>query len=395
MQFKSKKFATLAIHAGSDKDQHHALNPPLYLSSTFTFDSVQQADDTFSFKRKSYVYTRGGNPTINLLERRVAALENGIGAVAFSSGMAAITGVLLSLLQQGDYILSHQSLYGSTYSAIKQLFAKFGINSIFVDFTDINSVKNALENNSSIKVLYFETPSNPVLEIINIAEIVKLSKKHNVKVVIDNTFATPYLQNPLDLGADIVVHSATKYLCGHGDVLGGIAIAQDEEYLAKLKFGIMCELGSVLSPFDAWLILRGIKTLELRMERHCNSAQKIAEFLSSHKNVTKVIYPGLKSHPQYELASKQMLHFGGILSFEIDGDENQTRKCIEKMQLAQIAVSLGDAETLVEAPALMTHRSYSVDDLQKAKFSNNTIRISVGLENCEDIIADLNNALTF
>jgi len=388
---QNKNFDTLAIHAGEEKDQHQALNHPIYMSSTFTFDSIQQADDTFSFKRKAYVYTRGGNPTINLLERRVAALENGVDSVAFASGMAAITTTLLSLVKSGENILAHSNLYGSAYSAIRDLFAKFGIAAQFVDMTDLASVRQAITPQT--KVIYFETPTNPSLEIIDIAEIAKLAHEFNIKVVVDNTFATPFLQRPLDLGADIVVHSATKYFSGHGDAVGGIATAKSEEYIANLKFGYMCELGGVISPFNAWLILRGLKTLGLRMERHTQNAKALVEFLSNHPKVEKVLYPGLTSHFGHEIAKKQMCDFGGILSFELQGDAEVARKCVESMQLAKLAVSLGDAETLVEIPALMTHRSYSEKDLHKLRFSKKTIRISAGLEHYQDIIDDVKNAL--
>lgn len=391
MNHKTIHFDTLAIHAGEEKDQNQALNAPIYMSSTFTFDSIQQADDTFSFKRKAYVYTRGGNPTINLLERRVAALENGVDGVAFASGMAAITSVLLSLVKQGDNILAHCNLYGSTYSAIRDLFAKFGISGNFVDMTNLETVRQSIKPET--KVIYFETPTNPSLEILDITEIVKIAHEFNIKVVIDNTFATPFLQRPLDLGADIVIHSTTKYFSGHGDAVGGIAVAKSEEYIANLKFGYMCELGGVISPFNAWLILRGLKTLSLRMERHVQNAKAVVDFLLSHPKVERIMYPGLTTHLGHEIAKKQMSDFGGILSFEITGDAETARKCVENMQLAKLAVSLGDAETLVEIPALMTHRSYSEKDLHKAGFSKKTIRISTGLEHHLDIINDLKLAM--
>lgn len=391
MQNKVSNFDTLSIHAGEEEDKNRALNVPIYMTSTFTFDSIQEADDTFSLKRKAYVYTRGGNPTINLLERRVAALENGVDGVAFSSGMAAITSVLLSFLKNGDHIVAHRNLYGSAYSAIRDLFAKFGVTASFVGMTNLDEVRQSIT--SATKVIYFETPTNPSLEIIDIAEIVKLAREFNIKVVIDNTFATPFLQRPLDLGADVVVHSTTKYFSGHGDVVGGIAVAKDADYIAKLKFGYMCELGGVISPFNAWLILRGIKTLGLRMERHILNAKKIVEFLSAHPKVERLMYPGLATHIGHEIAKKQMTDFGAILSFDLKGDEKVAVKCVESMKLAKLAVSLGDAETLVEIPALMTHRSYSEQDLAKAGFSKKTIRISAGLENAQDIINDIDNAI--
>jgi len=391
---KNKKlhFDTLSIHAGADTDQHQALNPPIYMSSTFTFDDLQQADDTFSFRRKAYVYTRGGNPTINLLERRVAVLESGVGGVCFASGMAAITSVLLSLVKQGESILAHGNLYGSTYSTMTKLFPRFGIKTEFTDMTNIENVSRSIT--SDTKVIYFETPTNPSLAIIDISEIVKVAHSTGIKVVVDNTLATPFLQRPLELGVDIVLHSATKYISGHGDTLGGIVIAKNKDYLADLKFGYMCELGGVMSPFNAWLLLRGLKTLSLRIKRHQENAQAIAEFLCNHPKVEKVMYPGLPTHPGYDIGKKQMQGFGGVLSFELRGDDIMAKKCIESVKLAKLAVSLGDAETLIEIPALMTHRAFSEEDLRKFGFSKKTIRISTGLENSDDLIDDLNSALS-
>jgi len=391
MSKKQANFATLAIHAGEEKDQNQSLAAPIYMTSTFTFDDIQQADDIFSFKRQAYVYTRGGNPTINLLERRVAALEGGAGGVAFASGMAAIISTLLSLLKGGDRILAHDNLYGSAFSAIKSLLPRFGIEADFVDMTDLANVKRALTPNT--KVIYLETPTNPSVEIIDIAGLTAITHSSGAKVVVDNTFATPFWQRPLELGADIVLHSATKYLCGHGDALGGIVVAKEESYLPELKFGYMCELGGVISPFNAWLILRGIKTLGLRMQKHAENADAIVQFLLKHPKVSRVLYPGLESHRGHEVAKKQMQGFGGIVSFELHGDENVARKCVESMEMAKIAVSLGDAETLIEIPALMTHRSYTDEDLKRCRFSKKTIRISAGLEDQRDIIADLEQAL--
>ena len=388
---KKPHIDTLAIHAGEVEDQYQALNPPIYMSSTFTFNDIQQADDTFSFKRKAYVYTRGGNPTINLFEKRMAALESGVDSVAFSSGMAAITTVLLSLVKKDEKILVHNNIYGSTFSAVTQVFPRFGIKADFVNMTNIDSFKDAIT--PDIKVIYFETPTNPSLEIIDIAAIVEIARNHGIKVVVDNTFATPYLQRPLELGVDVVVHSATKYLSGHGDVVGGIAISGDDDYIHKLKFGFMCELGGVISPFNAWLILRGLKTLGIRMSRHTDNAKKIVGFLQGHPRVEKIMYPELSDHPNHNVAKAQMTDFGGIVSFELDGGVEMAKKLIENMHFAKLAVSLGDAETLVEIPAFMTHRSYSAEDLGKFGFSQKTIRISTGLEHHNDIINDIEKAL--
>ncbi|TYB93757.1 MAG: PLP-dependent transferase [Kosmotoga sp.] len=384
-------FDTLAIHAGEEEDQHQALNNPVYLTSTFTFRDIKQAQDTFDFKRKAYVYTRGGNPTVNLLERRMAALEKGIDSVAFSSGMAAITTVILSLSKNDDEIIAHRNLYGSTFSALDKLLPNYGIKTIFTDMTDIEEVKDLITDKT--RVIFFETPTNPSMEIIDIGAIVELARKYNISVVVDNTFATPYFQKPLEYGVDVVVHSATKYISGHGDVVAGIAISKDQEYIHRLKFGFMCELGGVMSPFDAWLLLRGLKTLHLRMERHNSNALELTNYLKNNTKVERVLHPSLKNHPGHSTAQKQMSGFGGIVSFELKGDLDTAKAFIKKLKMLKLAVSLGDAETLVEIPALMTHRDYPEDKLHEFGFKKKTIRISTGLENPLDIISDVKQAI--
>ncbi|AJC49289.1 PLP-dependent transferase [Allofrancisella guangzhouensis] len=391
MKANYNSFETLCVHGGDEDNQHQSVQPPLYLTSAFTFKDIQQADDTFSFKRKAYVYTRGGNPTVNLLERRMALLESAVGSVAFSSGMSAVTTVLLSFLSYGDTVIAHRNLYGSTFSAIDKLFPKYGIKANLIDLTDTASFEKLIDK--TVKVVYFETPTNPSLEIIDIKAIASIAKKYGIKVVVDNTFATPYLQKPLTLGADVVVHSTTKYLNGHGDVVGGIACANSEEYLASLKFEYMCELGGVMSPFDAWLILRGLKTLPLRVEKHQQNTREIAEFLNRHPMIERVLYPGFENHPGHKIATEQMSGYGGIVSFELKGDSDVGRKFIESVKMMKIAVSLGDTETLIQVPALMTHRGYPRGELAKFGFSENTVRIAAGLENTKDLIDDINQAL--
>jgi len=387
----TKKFATQAIHAGKQKDPYRALNPPLYLTASFTFDSLKEVDDAFSLKSEDYVYSRGRNPTIGLFEERVAALECGAGGVAFASGMAAISTVLLSFLKQGDEIVAHRNVYGSTFAILSRVFPRFGIRTRFVDMTKLHTLE--AEMNTSTKIIYFETPTNPTLEVIDIAAVAQIAHAHNLYVIVDNTFASPFFQQPLKLGADVVVHSATKYMSGHGDVLGGIAIAQDLDYLTRLRFEWMCELGGVISPYNAWLLLRGLKTLSLRMNQHAVHAQAIADFLEAHPMVERVIYPGLSAHPQHKLAQKQMSGFGGIVSFELKGDVERAQQFVHKLKLHALTVSLGDTESLVEIPALMTHRTYPADMLHTLGFSKKTIRISTGLENQTDIMADIKQAL--
>ncbi len=384
-------FDTLAIHAAEQEDQNQALNSPIYMTSTFTFTDLQQAEDTFSFKRRAYVYTRGGNPTINLFEQRLATLENGVDGVAFSSGMAAIRSVILSFSGAGDSVLAHRNLYGSTFGFLNHLIAKYGINTDFIDMTDLNNVERSITPNT--RVMFLETPTNPALEIIDIEGLCAIAHLKGIKVVVDNTFATPVFQKPLDFGADVVLHSATKYISGHGDVVGGVATSKDFDYIQKLKFGYMCELGGVISPFSAWLLLRGMKTLGLRMERHERNATAIAEFLRKRKEIEKTSYPGFEDHPGHKLAARQMEGFGGIISFELCGPKENAEKFVQGLKLIKLAVSLGDAETLVEVPAMMTHRDYPEEELHRFGFSSKTVRISAGLEHHSDLLEDIEDAL--
>ncbi|HNU23248.1 MAG TPA: PLP-dependent aspartate aminotransferase family protein [Mesotoga sp.] len=384
-------FDTLAIHAAEQEDQNQALNSPIYMTSTFTFTDLQQAEDTFSFKRRAYVYTRGGNPTINLFEQRLATLENGVDGVAFSSGMAAISSVILSFSGAGDSVLAHRNLYGSTFGFLNHLIAKYGINPDFIDMTHLNNVERSITPNT--RVMFLETPTNPALEIIDIEGLCAIAHSKGIKVVVDNTFATPVFQKPLDFGADVVLHSATKYISGHGDVVGGVATSKDFDYIQKLKFGYMCELGGVISPFSAWLLLRGMKTLGLRMERHERNATAIAEFLRKRKEIEKTSYPGFEDHPGHKLAARQMEGFGGIISFELCGPKENAEKFVQGLKLIKLAVSLGDAETLVEVPAMMTHRDYPEEELHRFGFSSKTVRISAGLEHHSDLLEDIEDAL--
>ncbi|MCD4712546.1 MAG: PLP-dependent aspartate aminotransferase family protein, partial [Clostridiales bacterium] len=370
---KKMGFNTMAIHSGEpDKHAENALNPPIFQTSTFVFDSIEHAGRVMNFESDDYVYTRGNNPTLRILENKVAVLEGGVGAVAFSSGMAAVSSVVLSLTEPGDMVLYHNVLYGSSYSFLNQFLKKYKVNAQNTDFTDLDDLRRKAEALRPA-VLYFETPANPNLDIIDIEEVVAIAREFGAKVVIDNTFCSPYLQRPLEYGADVVLHSATKYLGGHGDVVAGIAVSNDQDYVDSLKFEYMCELGGVLSPFNAWLILRGIKTLPLRLDRHCESALKVAQFLSGHPRVKRVMYPGLENHPGHEIAKKQMKAFGGIVSFEIDGSHEDAIKVINSVELAKIAVSLGDTETLIQLPAAMTHIGYSDEALKSIGLSKSLI----------------------
>lgn len=385
-------FDTMAIHSGQDgHNPDKALNSPIFMTSTFTFDSIQDVQDVMAFKSTDYVYTRGNNPTLRLFENRIAALEHAEGAVSFSSGMGAISSALFSLLSPGDSVIAHRTLYGSTHSVITKLLPKYHIDYKIINMTDLKNLESAID--ASVKVIYFETPCNPNLEILDIQEIAAIAKRHGIKTIIDNTFSTPYVTKPLDLGIDVVVHSATKYLCGHGDVVAGVAASNDKNYLASLKFDYMCEFGSALSPFNAWLLLRGIKTLGVRMRQHMENALKVSKYLENHPCVERVFYPGLPSFPGYNVAVKQMEHgFGAMISFEVIGGLPRATQFVNSVKLASLAVSLGDCETLIELPAAMTHVGYDKDRLQEFGFTESMVRISVGLEDTDDIIADLEQA---
>ena len=388
---KNYKFDTKTIHGGSDgKNANNALNPPIYQTSTFVFNDMEHVDKVMSFESDDYVYTRGNNPTLRLFENRMAVLEGGEGAVAFASGMAAISSVMFSFLKPGDNMLIHRTLYGSSYGVATKLLPKYNIDYKIANLTELDDLEDIIDENT--KVIYFETPSNPDLSIIDIEAIVKIAKENNIKVVVDNTFGSPYFQNPLELGVDVVVHSATKCISGHGDVVGGVAISKDIDYINSLKFEYMCEFGGAMSPFNGWLLLRGLKTLGLRMRQHKANAKKVAEFLNNHPKVKKTMYPGLPEFEGHEIAKKQMTGFGAMISFEIDGDLEDAKKFVEGVELAQLAVSLGDCETLIELPAAITHRDYPKEELGKFGLTESMIRISVGLEDVEDIIEDLDNA---
>ena len=391
---KTKKygFETRLIHEEEDRPKpKHALNPPIFMTSTFTFDNTEHVRKVMHFESDDYVYTRGNNPTLRDFELRMSSLENGQGAVAFASGMAAISTSLFSLLKPGDKALYHKTLYGSSHTVLKKMLPAYGVETEMVDMSDFDLLEVKLVEGA--KILYFETPCNPTLEILDIKGISEMAHKFGAKVIVDNTFATPYFQRPLDLGADVVVHSATKYIGGHGDVVAGVAVAHDLDYIMKLKFDYMCELGGVLSPFNAWLLLRGLKTLAIRMRQHEKNAVQVAHYLDKHEKVERVYYPGLHSHPGHKLAVEQMEGYGAVLAFEVKGDLYMAKKLVDSVKLAKLAVSLGDCETLIELPAAMTHLGYDHKQLEAFGLSERMIRLSIGIENVEDIIEDLKQAL--
>lgn len=387
-------FGTKAIHAGNVKDaQYGALTTPIFQTSTFVFDSCEQGGRRFAGEEAGYIYTRLGNPTTSVLEAKVAALEGGEACVATASGMGAISSCLWTIAAAGKHILADATLYGCTFALLNHGMTRYGVEVDFIDTSDLEAVRAHLKPNTC--AVYLETPANPNLKITDIAAVAKVAHTYNkdIKVVCDNTFASPALQNPLRLGADVVVHSATKYLNGHGDVIAGFVVGSAEFCSEVRMFGLKDMTGAVMDPFCSFLILRGLKTLEIRMQKHCANAKAIAEFLDSHPMVEKVYYPGLKSHEGHDIVARQMADFGGMMSFEVKGGRAAGAKLVNSLHLVTVAVSLGDAETLIEHPASMTHSTYTEEELAASGIATGLIRLSAGLENAEDIIADLKQAL--
>jgi methionine-gamma-lyase len=381
---------TKSVHAGVEDNEHLAVVPPIYQTSTFKFHDANHGARLFASEEEGFIYTRMGNPTIEALEDSVAALEGGYKGLACGSGMAAIHTVFASLLQKGDHIICSHAVYGPTTTLLKNVFSKFGVDTTFVDTSEIKNIQKAFKDNT--KVVYVETPGNPTMCISDIAEISKLSHDNGAVVVTDNTFMSPILQKPFKLGADIVLHSLTKFLNGHADVVGGIIVAKDKDSYQNLRKTLSL-LGGTINPFNAFLVHRGIKTLAIRMERHSKNAQKIAKYIENHPKIEWVRYPGLNSHPQHEIAKKQMHGFGGMISFELKGGIEAGKTLMDNVQLCVLAVSLGGVETLIEHPASMTHASMGKELRLKANITDGLVRLSVGIENAADIIKDLDQAL--
>lgn len=389
---KKMGFATKAIHAGNKKDQYGALATPIHQTATFIFDSAEQGGRRFALEEDGYIYTRLGNPTNTVLEEKIAMLEGAEAGVSTGSGIGAIASAFWTALHAGGHVVAAKTLYGCTFAYLNHGLTRYGVDVTFVDTTDPENVRKALKDNT--KVVYLETPANPTLDIADIEAISKIA--HEIEgclVMVDNTFCTPYMQRPLELGADVVIHSGTKFLNGHGDVISGF-VAGSAEFINQVRlFGIKDMTGSCLSPFDAYLMIRGLKTLDIRVEKHCKNAMEVARFLETHPAVEKVYYPGLESFPQYELAKKQMSLPGAIIAFEIKGGVEEGRMVMNAVKLCSLAVSLGDAETLIQHPASMTHSPYTREERMEAGISDGLVRLAVGLENVEDIIADLKQAL--
>ena len=390
---KNKKFATRAIHGGHHKDPvSGALTTPIFQTSTFVFDSAEQGGRRFALQEGGYIYTRLGNPTNTQLEEKVALLEGAEACMSTSSGIGAISSALWTALKAGDHVVASKTLYGCTFALLNHGLTRYGVEVTFVDATNLDEIKAAMKENT--RVVYLETPANPDLKLIDIEAVSKIAhEKKDCIVMVDNTFCTPYIQRPLEWGADVVVHSATKYLNGHGDVIAGFVVGK-KEFIDQVRlFGVKDMTGAVLSPFDAYLILRGMKTLQIRMDKHSKNALEVAKFLEGHKNVIKVNYPGLESFPQRELAKKQMDLPGGMIAFEVKGGLEAGKKLLNSLELCTLAVSLGDCETLIQHPASMTHSPYTAEERAEAGISDGLIRISVGLEDSEDIIDDLKQGL--
>ena len=389
-------FATLCIHGKKHLDKHEgdkpirAVSTPIFQSSTFAFENAEHGAAVFRGEDDSYVYTRLGNPTQTALEIELAYLEKGEAALALASGMAAATTAVLNCCEVGDHIVAGDTLYGGTHQLFTQTLPRLGITVTEVSSLDPQNFADAIQKNT--KLIFLETPANPTLVLTDITAVAEIAHARGIPVLVDNTFCTPYLQNPLELGADIVMHSATKYIGGHGDTVAGVLVGT-QEWIMRARMEVLRDIGGCISPFNAWLLLRGLKTLPVRMDRHMSNAMEVAQFLSYHPKVETVIYPGLKTHPQYELAARQQRGFGGMISFMVKGGREAGRIVMDNVKLCTLAVSLGDVDTLIEHPATMTHSTYSEEELIKVGIDPAMVRLSVGLESVEDIIADVRQAL--
>lgn len=392
MKTDSAGFSTRAIHHGYDaRDHQGSLNPPIYMTSTFTFDSAEAGGAMFAGEQAGHFYSRISNPTLDHLEKRIANLEGAQAGLATASGMGAITSVFWTFIEAGDEVIVDKTLYGCTFAFLSHGLTRFNVKITAVDMTNPANLEAAISEQT--KIVYFETPANPNNRLVDIAAISQIAHKAGARVLVDNTYATPVLTRPIEHGADIVVHSATKYLGGHGDLVAGLIVGSADDISQVRLVGLKDMTGSVMSPFTAMLILRGLKTLELRIERHCQSALKVAQALEAHPAVLSVSYPGLASFPQAELARRQMSGFGGMIPFEVKGGKQGGIAMMNRLHLVQRAVSLGDAESLIQHPASMTHSTYTQQERAAHGIGEGLVRLSVGLEAADDIIDDLMTAL--
>ncbi|WMT18810.1 methionine gamma-lyase [Parageobacillus toebii] len=392
MDNTNKRMETIVIHHGYDAKQHlGSLAAPIFQTSTFTFDTAEQGEARFAGQEDGYIYSRLANPTVRMLEEKMACLEGGEAALAFSSGMAAVSAVLLALTKANDHIICSQGVYGCTFGLLQLLKKKYRVSHDFCAMETEEEIRRLIRPETVC--IYVETPINPTMKLIDLQMVVNVAKEYGITVVVDNTFCSPYLQRPLELGCDVVVHSATKYIGGHGDVIAGIAVGK-KELMEEIAKTTQKDIGGILSPFDAWLLLRGLKTLPVRMDRHCDNAEKIAKRLKTHPLIERVYYPADPDNRDYPIYQKQMKRGGGLISFEIKGTKQDAQRFLNRLQLIQIAVSLGDTETLIQHPATMTHSVVPEEERIKMGISDQLIRLSVGLEAWEDIWDDLEQALS-
>jgi methionine-gamma-lyase len=397
--FPLNGFGSAAIHAGHEQDPKYAHQSPIYASSTFVYDTAEQGMKRFAGEEEGYIYSRWGNPTFTEAEKKISALETfqlNIEAkgILHASGMAAISTLFLSNLKQGDKVLTHFSLYGGSEEIFYKLFPQFGIEAVITNLRQLNEVEDIIKNNRNIKMMYLETPANPTIQCVDIEELTKIAKKYNLKVACDNTFATPYLQQPFKFGVDFIVHSTTKFLNGHGTAIGGILLGTDADFMKTKATKVQRLLGGNSNPFDAFLLIQGIKTLEIRMDRHGQNALKVAQFLEQHHSVSKVNYAGLPSHADHKVAMKQMKNGGGMLSFELKKGLQGGIDFMNKLKMCVRTVSLGTVDTLLSHPASMTHFGVPKEQREKYGITDGLIRMNVGIENLEDIMNDLEQAFT-
>lgn len=390
MDTKNLGFDSKLIHAGDFEDAMGSAVTPIYQTSTFAFKNAKHGADLFAGNEDGYIYTRLGNPTIGALEDKLAELENGVGGIAFASGMAAVTTAYMTFLSAGDHVICTSAVYGPSRGVLESHFKKFGVEATFVNTTNLEEIENAVQSNT--KLLYLETPANPTMAVTDVEAASKIAHQHDITVVVDNTFSSPYLQNPLDLGADVVLHSLTKFINGHADIVGGALIAKDQEVYKKLR-KTMTFMGGNMDPHQAYMVIRGVKTLSLRVEKAQENAMKVADYLENHPRVEWVKYPGLKSFPQADLVKKQMRGPGSMISFGLKGGYDAGTVLMDNVKLAVLAVSLGGVETLIQHPASMTHAGLSKEAQEKAFITQGLVRYSVGIENVDDLIADLDQAL--
>lgn len=391
MNRKQKHFETAAIHTGYNSQENlGSLAPPLFQTSTFVFDSAEQGERRFAGEEEGFIYTRLGNPTVRILEERIAELEGGEAGLAFGSGMAAASSVIIELTKANDHILCSQGIYGCTFGLLTMLEEKYNIKTDFSPMDTKQQIESLIKPETAL--IYIETPINPTMKVIDLELVVEVAKEHNIRVVVDNTFCSPYLQQPLALGCDVVIHSATKYIGGHGDVIAGLVVGT-KDLIGKIAMSTLKDIGGVMAPFDAWLLIRGLKTLAIRLDRHCDSAVKIMEKLKKHPKISKVHYPGDADNCYYPIVQKQMKKGGGLISFEINGDKADAQKLLNNLKFIKIAVSLGDAESLIQHPATMTHAVVPEDVRIQMGITDQLVRLSVGLEAWEDIFEDILQAL--